>query len=234
MTRPSSAYPYIASRAGLLADRPDAAPEGALYFAEDDLGGTLFRWDGEEWQTVMARGLVDRDDGQAGLVVPYSHHLGFSGGAALVANRTLAARFVPSRDMSIISIGFAVTIAAGGNDAVDVGIVNGAGTTKIASSGPTIGNLNVTGVKNLALTATAELTAGTTYYACLATATSFIGSAPSLASCIPTGLLALTGAGFGGALGVIETLLHTAGGTIPTPLVVSGMPSMPFLWLREA
>lgn len=91
---------------------------------------------------------------------------GWSGNTTLgwSSNSGRATKFVPTRDMTVIKIGFIVTGASGSNDSIDVGIFNAAGT-RLINSGATAGLVNSTGIKKVTISSTA-LTAGTVYYVC--------------------------------------------------------------------
>lgn len=118
----------------------------------------------------------DRDPSLGGIVAPMT--LAGSTGA-LTAGRAYLGRFVPSRNMTIASIAFVVTVAAGADDACDVGIYAADGS-KIVSSGATTGKLNAgTGVKSIAVAA--SLIAGTPYFAAFSVVTPFGGTAASVA-----------------------------------------------------
>lgn len=82
------------------------------------------------------------------------------------ANRAFWCRFVPSRNMTIALIAFAVTTAATADDSCDVGIYD-ASLNRIVSSGATSGKLNSIGVKTISISST-NLTAGTVYHASFA------------------------------------------------------------------
>lgn len=108
--------------------------------------------------------LVDRDNGQAGIITPGSR--GWSMGTqALTANRGYLARFVPSRNMAVTKLAFVVTTNSGTDDPVDVGIYDDT-MTKIVSSGATTGKLNTNGLKTVDITTT-NLVAGRVYYAAI-------------------------------------------------------------------
>lgn len=106
----------------------------------------------------------DRDNGQVGMYAPSSPCF-LPGALTLVANQGRASRFVPSRNMTVTKIAFAVTTAAGSDDPVDVGIYSAAGA-KLVSTGATTGQLNTIGPKSLTVTAT-TLVARTAYYVAL-------------------------------------------------------------------
>jgi hypothetical protein len=145
-------------------------------------------------------------------------------------------RFVPKRDMTIVTIAFATSVAAGSNDACDVGILDSSGT-KIVSSGATTGKLNATaGVQSIGISST-PLKAGTVYYAAFAYGA--IGStAAQLAS-------KLFGTGAGGGLfeatpGTIDNtcqnLAKDVSGLVVTTTLTSCFltSNVPVLALRES
>lgn len=180
----------------------------------------------------------DRDNGQAGILVPNYPNLGPVGASAatiLTANRKYAVRFVPSRDMRIITVGFCVQAVEGssGNSAMDCGILSGNGQTLLGSSGATTGIVNATGWRHLTLAAAVTLVAGTTYYAALATATSFTGTGAQILGLIPA-----TSAGqpFGLSNGITELCIEaSAGGTLAAPLTPTSTSALiPIFCLREA
>lgn len=106
----------------------------------------------------------DKDDGQAGIITP-SSPIFDSTLLTVTASTAYLGRVVPSRNMSIASIAFAVTTGSVGN--VDVGIFDSTLATVLASSGATAGQLTAVGVKNVSLTTPYALIAGTVYYAAL-------------------------------------------------------------------
>jgi hypothetical protein len=175
--------------------------------------------------------VYDRDLGFAGLVAPSAWWNGYPATGAVAANRTYCARVVPSRNMRIISLAFVTTVASDTNDNVDVGIYNGSGTTKLASSGASASGWNGTGVKNIALSAAVDLVAGNTYYAAIATPAAFGGTTPQLLLSTSTGV---TSSLFGASIGLYTSFYHNAGGTLPSPLVVASAVAVPILAIREA
>jgi hypothetical protein len=179
----------------------------------------------------------DRDFGQAGLLVPQSPGVGqvaANAATSLVANRKYAVRFVPSRDMTIISVGICIHAveASAGNSAMDCGIFSADGQTLLASSGPLTGIVNATGWRPLTLTASYTVRKGVTYYAALATATAFTGTAATILGVTPA-----TGGGqpFGSANGVFEVgIQQTAGGTLAAPYTGTSTSALvPVFCLRE-
>lgn len=113
------------------------------------------------------------NDGFPGVMAPTAPDT-LKGSLTLTANQAQVARFVPQRNMTINTLSFAVTTAAGSDDAVDVGIYgpnSSAGVlTRLVSKGATTGLLNSTGVKTVSITAT-KLVAGTVYYVALSCGT---------------------------------------------------------------
>lgn len=189
--------------------------------------------DGPEYATVttpVAGGMVpnflrDRDNGQAGVLAP-SVHGWAEGGLALSANTAYLARFVPSRDIAVALIAFAVTTAAGADDACDVGIYDST-LTRVVSSGATTGKLNSTGVKTVTVTTTV-LKAGKTYYAAIS-----CGTLGGTAATIRGANLGSTEGGqlFGGGAGVAEgftkgTSHPLPAGPIATPTNTSQPPKL--------
>lgn len=126
------------------------------------------------------------------------------------------ARFVPTRNMTIVKIGFVVTTAATADDAVDVGLFSASGA-RLVSSGATTGKVNSTGAKTITVTST-PLTAGTVYYAGLA-----YGAVGGTAATLIT--LACAAAAqttmFGATAGTAETSSQV-GATLPDPGTVGG------------
>jgi hypothetical protein len=88
---------------------------------------------------------------------------------AVTANRAYFARIVPSTTIAITSIIFLVSVAAGSNDACDVGVYD-ASWSRLRSAGATSGKLNSQGVQSVAITSL-TLTVGTVYYLALSTGT---------------------------------------------------------------
>lgn len=177
-------------------------------------------------------GDFDRDAGQAGVVAPMAPWVAAVANSAVVAARTYVSRFTPSRSMTIVSMSVCVTTAGGTGDSnIDMGIYNAAGTTKLASTGATAAGINSVGIKNVALSASHTLTAGTTYYAAIATAASFPGTAPGFLCYVPGTTNAQM---FGSSLGTLEFGTHTAGGTLPSSLTISATSLGVILALRES
>lgn len=185
---------------------------------------------------------VDRDYGLPGLVVPDARpHIGATGSFNLTANGGYAVRFRPSRPMRVASIGFVIAIAAGANDAFDVGLHDGAGQTKLGSSGvstaykdPAGGAvaLTTTGFKALYLTTPVDIEPGKTYHACLNMPAAFGGSTPAANCCVPNASGA-PAQGFGQAVGLYEFFRHASAGAVPATLTPVTTTLAPFLWVRE-
>lgn len=177
--------------------------------------------------TIKQRELrnVDRDNGQAGMYAPSAP--GWTGaGLGLTANTAIWARVVPSRDMTITQLAFAVSTAAGSDDACDVGIYD-ANLQRIVSSGATAGKLNSVGVKTVAFAAT-TLKAGTVYYVAIS-----CGAVGTTAATIRGASWAATEATqlFGTGVGVAEAFLKAAShplpaGPVAAPTATSLAPAM--------
>lgn len=171
----------------------------------------------------------DRDQGETGILAPSCP--GYSrSNLTLVANQAQIGRFVPSRPMSIALISFAVSTAAGSDDACDVGIYNSALTTKIASAGATTGKLNGTGVKTIAVVA--SLQAGTVYYAALS-----CGAIGTTAAIIGGGAFTVAnyGALFGAGAPNQDAMFLAASHPLPASLAgASGTSTAPLLGIRES
>lgn len=175
----------------------------------------------------------DKDNKQAGMIAPSG--LGWTpSGTAIAANAGRISRFVPSRNMTIISIAYSVQAWAAGDTAdpaVDVGIYNAALTSKLASSGATAGKIATVGAKNVLLSASLALTAGTVYYAALS-----VGALGTSTVSINCGTYLSTGAHtlFGATAGLLEVDLQTSVHPLPAAWTVSGgSTGGPILALRE-
>jgi hypothetical protein len=179
---------------------------------------------------------LDRDNGQSGILTPTAN-LGAYGGSALTAltaNRKYGSRVVPSRRMTITTVGICVTTVEGssGNSAIDVGIFDSTGQTLISSSGPQTGVVNGLGWHHLTLAAPVTLSEGVTYYAGLAAAAAFTGTAAQLFGIVPATNAPIA---FGSTLGVLEFgFLAAAGGTLAAPLGLNVAGFVPVFALREA
>ena len=172
---------------------------------------------------------LDRDNGQTGILAPSAR--GFNAAnVALTANRAYVARFVPSRDMTVTLIAFSVEVAAGADDACDVGIYD-ASYNRIVSSGATTGKLNSQGVKTVTIASTA-LVAGVVYYAAISTGTQG-GSAGQLGGA-NMGSSRL-GQLFGAAVGKLEADFQNTAHTLPATLTGGGgITTVPQLAVRES
>lgn len=182
--------------------------------------------------TKLAISSYDRDNGQAGIVVPSSRHWTPTASGWPNASQSRFVRFVPSRAMTITSISFVVTTFATADDAVDVGIYD-ATLTKIVSSGATTGKVNTSNaVKNIAITST-PLTAGTVYYAAFAYG-AFGGTQASIMFAGYSN--ALLAQGFGASVPQVDCAYKDAAATLPAgPVTPTGIPSTaPVLFLRES
>jgi len=171
---------------------------------------------------------LDKDNGQPGMYCFGGLGVGNLNFVALVASQGRVSRFRPSRNMSIVSIAFSVAVAAGADDACDVGIYD-ANFNRIVSSGATTGRLNSVGVKTIPIAVT--LLAGVTYYGAFSVGT-FGSTAASL-------MMTQTGASLAGFLfGTTPPLLESTfmNGAHPLPaLFTYGGPTggVPLLAVRE-
>lgn len=174
------------------------------------------------------RNAFGRGQRQAGTMAP-----GFGGSfsaVAIGANLAYAGRFVPSRDMTITQLSFALGTAAGANDNCDVGLYDSA-LNLLGSAGSTAGKLNAgaNSAKTLALTAPVNLTAGEIYYAAFA-----VGALGGSAATVGFLSLGVGGVLFGSGAGVIETLFKAA--SFPLPASLAGFSvggSSPVIAVRE-
>ncbi len=157
----------------------------------------------------------DRDNGQAGLIVPSQAPL--TSATALTASRAHVARFVPSRPMSITKIGFVVSTAAGSDDACDVGLYDAA-WARLVSAGATSAKMNVLGFQTVSFTATL-LQAGVVYYAAFSLGA--VGS--SAASLILADYQTTTCArAFGAVPPTIDADIQSSGTPHPLPVTFVG------------
>lgn len=165
--------------------------------------------------------VVDRDNGQAGVVAPPGG-LASPVATALAANTLYLARFVPSRTMTPTLIGFRVTTVAASDAPVEVALFT-AGLSRIATSGAVLGLLNSTGTKTAAIPATI-LDPGAVYYA---------GIVPSAA--VTVSCASFPGDAFGSAAPQAEMLQLATSYPTPTTLVgVAATDAAPQLYVREA
>jgi hypothetical protein len=110
-------------------------------------------------QTQLSR--FDRTFGLPGIFAPHGTWPGTTIGST--ANRAYFMRFVPTKNMTMKQLAFAVTTAASADDPCDVGIYD-AELKRLVSAGATTGKLNSKGVKTVEFAET-KLTAGNVYYA---------------------------------------------------------------------
>lgn len=153
----------------------------------------------------------------------------------MTAGRTYFTRFVPDYSFTITTIAILVSVAAGANDAIDVGVFNSDLSDRLGSSGSTSGKLNAgTGAKTVT-DLSIPVQAGTVYYGYVAMPSSFGGSAPGLAC--TNSVTSGSGALFGSAVGTIEAV-YKDGLTFPVPDAAITSPSatggVPILGLRES
>jgi hypothetical protein len=210
---------------------PGSGEDGKGFVYDHDTGAYVWTDLATQAELDAKADALDRDNGHTGMFVAPP------GGAravvALTAGRAYAMRFVPSRNMTISSIAFQVTTAAGADDTCDVGIYDSALTTRLVSKGATAGLLNVLGVKNVDIGDTA-LTAGTVYYAAFSSVTPFGAAAAQL-------LFLSLGVGSGGTFfgttaGVTEVAFKDASHPLPASLAGFGTTagSAPLFALRES
>ena len=170
----------------------------------------------------------DRDLGQAGMLAPVNSISTVNP----TANLAYLLRFVPSRNMTITKIAFAVITAAGSDDNVDVGIYNSDLSTKLVSTGDTAGLVNATTGTKTATVASTSLVAGTIYYVAFA-----YGTVGSTVATLASAYLATTGVStiFGSSppqlLQGTKTASHPLPSSIATPTSVA---NSPLLALRES
>lgn len=167
---------------------------------------------------LVVSGLADRDNGLPGLFGPTGNGWSLAIGVATNTFHKFY-RFIPSRDMTIVSLGHVVTLAATNDDSVDLGLFDAA-MAKLVSTGLVAGKCNVAGSQSVAITPTALL-AGTPYYFGHKYGT-IGGTAATLAT-------AAFGAGvtaraFGGAAGTIlaSDMTALAADALPATLVIPG------------
>lgn len=170
----------------------------------------------------------DKDNGQQGILAPSAHGWAYMV-QNLTANRAYFSRFTPSRDMTIVSFGFAVSTASSTDDACDIGLYDATGT-KIITAGATTGKLNSTGVKSIALAA--SLYAGLVYYAGFSCGT-IGGTTPQLV--MANWIAAQGGQLFGATLGVADAWSQNTAHPLPTNMssATVGITSTPVVVLKE-
>lgn len=178
-----------------------------------------------------------KDQGHAGLLATPSHVGWYANAAALNTNssyyigKSLACRFIPTRSFTATRMSFHVG-TSGADDSICMGIYNSTLATRLATTGATSGVLNSTGVKDVNLTSSLELIAGSVYYAAWLTAEGATGSAVC-------SWVAMVGIGshimFGSAAPEIETLESADGQTVlPSSLSVSvASAQLPIMAIKE-
>lgn len=176
--------------------------------------------------------VLDRDNGQAGLLAPTSR--GWTGSnLTLVASRGYVLRFVPSRSMTITKIAFGLVTAAGADDAVCVGIYSSA-LVRLATSGAVTGKLNGTNgtAPTVDLTAAYTVSPGTVYYA------GFSSGAQGGTAAVVGGATWNSAANvklFGTTAGLLDVDAAAASHVLPDPFVLGGASSaFPIVALRES
>lgn len=154
----------------------------------------------------------DRDNGQPGMIAPST--LGWSAaGTATAASTGRIARVVPSRNMTVVNLGFWVSAWTAGDTAnpnVDLCIYNAALTTKLATTGATASKLNSVGRKTVPLTSSLAVSAGIAYYVGMTVGTLGTSTVSLLTAAFGNvGALQL----FGATAGLIEGDANAAAGT---------------------
>jgi hypothetical protein len=145
------------------------------------IGDTItFKKEGSAWYEVSRKQSLDRYDRDLklpGLLAP----TGVWGTGTLVAtaNRAYFMRVVPSRNITIKSVRFVVTVASTADDACDVGIYD-ASLNRLRSAGATTGKMNSAGAKTIEIPSI-ELQANTVYFVALSYGT-IGGTAATLVS----------------------------------------------------
>lgn len=184
-------------------------------------------YSGSAWKDLIG---ADADNGQAGVYAGSPWNTGVS---ALTASTAYGTRFVPTRDMTIISIAFSVTVVSGVDVNCDVGIYSSILTTRIVASTAAAGSLNSIGVKNISIASTV-LSAGTVYYACMSVAS--ITGSPSVLGCVFGGNTPNSTKLFGTGVPQIECFSKSSSHPLPSSLASpNGNPgATPLFALREA
>lgn len=172
----------------------------------------------------------DKDNGQSGMA-PFPPVL-VASAIALSATNGRSVRIVPSRDINAVSLGIAVTTAAGSNDAIDLGIFDATMANKLRSTGAVTGQLNSTGFKWIALTSAYTMLAGQAYY--LAYSPGTVGSTAAQVGCVNVANNAIPSL-FGSTAPSIEAAFHSvAGHPLPSSLTPTASTVVPFIAVRES
>ena len=188
--------------------------------------------------SVLSSPSFDKTRGQTGAWAIPNDGYNFSGmsinGQVTSSQGTVwASRFVPTRNMTIVKIGFCMYLAATTNDQIDVGLYDATGA-RLVHAGATSSVVNgSTGVKTVAVSST-TLTAGTTYYAALWYGPTS-GTPPSMVS-ITTGnnlVPQMFGAG-AGALELTGMFESVTGGLPSTLPMTPGSNQIPALAVLES
>lgn len=160
-----------------------------------------------------------------GALAPPQGPMGATTGA-VAASSVYFVRFVPTRSFTASKITFAVSVAAGSNDNVDVGILDFTLSTVLASSGSTAGKLNATGNQTVSFTSTVTLVAGTVYYAAIG-----IGTIGTTAAQLVTMNLGLNTTPFFFGNSAPAVLAGRSASTFPiaTPITQGGTAAFPVL-----
>lgn len=213
--QPTTTGAAAAGGTGLAADAGHIHPLGA-HAATHQVGGA----------DALSLPQYDRDNKQPGILIPV---VGMGGTTTFTptATRRQFARFVPSRNMTLVSVAFVVTTAATVNDSIEVGIYD-ASLTRLVTSGAVSGKLNAVGVQSVSLSL--SLTANTIYYFAF-TLAAIGGTAAALLATSFTnpGLSDIFGTGNG-----YRMLAHDTSSTLTTTgALTTADNSYPVIALRE-
>lgn len=183
-------------------------------------------------QLVAAASRGGRENGQRGILAPSG--LWAWGSRSLSAQLAYLLRVVPSRPLSITSVTFTVTTAAGSDDPVEIGLYlpSDSNLERTATSGIATGKLNTLGVKSVPLVA--NLAADSAVY--IAFVCGSIGSTAATVAGASFGS-AENATLFGVAPGVFEAGSKSASYPLPATIVAptaGGLGSVPAVALREA
>lgn len=166
---PTGAPPGVSVTSGVVAADGTlvltGVTEGVTYFAYAQVGG-VDRYVAFTPEAITPLRALDRDLGLGAVFAPMMPFPAQLGSLTVAGSTIYLVRFVPSRNMAITKLAFAVTTAASTNDNCDAGILDSAGN-RLGSSGATAGKLNALGSPSVPFTAI-NLVAGSVYFAALA------------------------------------------------------------------
>lgn len=171
-----------------------------------------------------AAGALSKKNGQPGMIAP-SGMGWFPSVLTLVANQGRISRFVPSEDMLVRAIGFAVSTAAGADDPCDVALYDATGA-RIAASAITNGKLNSIGPKEVLLAAPTQIKAGNTYYGEMGCGA--IGGTAAVVMGATPGALAAAQL-FGATIGLVELDGSAARHPAPSTWAITGASGAGFM-----